>query len=317
MSTNSNNQGRAYEYAWIYALYNALHTERKTRISANSSLDANMRAWSAMTSDMQKLLKVSANAAIDTILELEPRMKENNDDELLLEFQRDTAGVQGDVRDIIVRRDSIKWEIGLSIKHNHEATKHSRLSHALDFGEEWYGIPCSADYWRTIAPIFNYLKIEKGKGKRWSDLNDKEGEIYIPLLKAFIEEVNRAYDSDSELPRKIVEYLIGTKDYYKVIGCDRKRLTIVRTFNLHGTLNKSSKLKISTISVPVVELPTEIVTLKRKTGSTNTVEMYLNNGWQLSFRIHNSTTKVEPSLKFDIQFIGMPVSILNIECQWK
>ena len=96
MSTNSNNQGRAYEYAWIYALYNALHTERKTRISANSSLDANMRAWSAMTSDMQKLLKVSANAAIDTILELEPRMKENNDDELLLEFQRDTAGVQGD-----------------------------------------------------------------------------------------------------------------------------------------------------------------------------------------------------------------------------
>ena len=44
--------------------------------------------------------------------------------------------------------------------------------------------------------------------------------------------------------------------------------------------------------------------------------MYLNNGWQLSFRIHNASTKVEPSLKFDVQFIGMPVSILNIECKW-
>lgn len=45
--------------------------------------------------------------------------------------------------------------------------------------------------------------------------------------------------------------------------------------------------------------------------------MYLNNGWQLSFRIHNASSKVEPSLKFDVQFIGMPVSILNFECKWK
>ena len=36
-----------------------------------------------------------------------------------------------------------------------------------------------------------------------------------------------------------------------------------------------------------------------------------------SFRIHNASTKVEPSLKFDIQFIKMPTSILNIECQWQ
>jgi len=44
--------------------------------------------------------------------------------------------------------------------------------------------------------------------------------------------------------------------------------------------------------------------------------MYLNNGWQLSFRIHNASTIVEPSLKFDVQLIGMPVTILSIECQW-
>ncbi|MEE0273575.1 MAG: HaeIII family restriction endonuclease [Coprococcus eutactus] len=52
-------------------------------------------------------------------------------------------------------------------------------------------------------------------------------------------------------------------------------------------------------------------------GSTNAVEMFLDNGWQLSFRIHNASTKVEPSLKFDVQFIGMPTSLLNIECKWK
>ena len=46
------------------------------------------------------------------------------------------------------------------------------------------------------------------------------------------------------------------------------------------------------------------------------LDTYLNNGWELSFRIHNASTLVEPSLKFDIQFIGMPLSILNIECRW-
>lgn len=30
MSTNSNDRGRAYEYAWINALYTALNTVRKT-----------------------------------------------------------------------------------------------------------------------------------------------------------------------------------------------------------------------------------------------------------------------------------------------
>ncbi len=138
----------------------------------------------------------------------------------------------------------------------------------------------------------------------------------MPLLQAFIDEVKRAYDSDNNLPRKMIEYLIGVKDYYKVVSVDNKRLTLIHTFNMHDTLNKPSSIKTSAISVPIVELPTRIVALEFKPNSTNTVEMYLDNGWQLSFRIHNASTKVETSLKFDIQFIGMPVSILNIECKW-
>ena len=33
-------------------------------------------------------------------------------------------------------------------------------------------------------------------------------------------------------------------------------------------------------------------------------------------RIHNASTKVEPSLKFDVQFVSMPMEVLNIECRW-
>lgn len=316
MSTNSNDQGRAYEYAWMNALYTKLNSIRKTKIIDNSSLAANKRAWLTVSENMQKIFKISASSAIDTILELEPLMSDSIDDELLLEFQQDGAGIKGDVRDIVIKRNDIQWEVGLSIKHNHEAVKHSRLSYKIDFGNEWFGLPCSKDYWDTIMPIFNRLKSEKKLGTNWSDILNKEQAVYVPLLKAFMDELNRAYAIDSDMPRKMVEYLIGTKDYYKVVSRDSKCLTVVHTFNMHGTLNKQSKIKISTISVPIVELPTELVALKFKSNSTNTVEMYLNNGWQLSFRIHNASTKVEPSLKFDIQFIGMPISIINIECRW-
>ena len=317
VSTKSNDQGRAYEYAWIKTLYKELCEMRKTRIVDNSSLHANEKAWALMDEEMQQTFMISAESAIDTVLEMEPKMSEGSNDELTLEFQKDGAGVKGDVRDIVIRRNDIEWEIGLSIKHNHDAVKHSRLSHKLDFGKEWFDMPCSDAYWDAVQPIFDMLKNEKDNGSRWSEINDKDEVVYVPLLQAFMDEVNRAYKEDKNMPRKMIEYLIGIEDYYKVVSRDSKRLTMIHTFNMHDTLNKPSENKVSAITVPVVELPTRLVALEFKPGSTNTVEMFLDNGWQLSFRIHSASTKVEPSLKFDVQFIGMPTSVLNIECKWK
>ena len=312
----SNDQGRAYEYAWIKTLYKALCEIRKTKIVDNSSLHANEKAWMLMDEQLQQRFLTSAEAAIDTVFEMEPRLSEKDNDELTLVFQKDGAGVKGDVRDIVIRREDIKWEIGLSIKHNHDAVKHSRLSHKLDFGKEWFDMPCSDEYWNDVSPIFNMLKNEKENGSRWSEIVEKDENVYVPLLQAFMDEVNRAYKEDKNMSRKMIEYLIGIEDYYKIVSRDSKRLTLIHTFNMHNTLNKSSKNKISAITVPVVELPTRLVALEFKPGSSNTVEMFLDNGWQLSFRIHNASKKVEPSLKFDVKFIGMPTSVLNIECKW-
>lgn len=316
MSNKSNNQGRAYEYAWIQTLYETLKKVRKTSIVDNSSLDANKRAWEVMEDDKRAIFITSAMAAVDTILELEPKMAENSADELHLEFQKDNEGIKGDVRDIVIKRSALKWEVGLSIKHNHDAVKHSRLSHKLDFGNEWFSNPCSDKYWDKVTPIFDRLKECKENRVKWSELDDKSEAVYIPLLQAFIDEITRAYTKDKELPCKMIEYLIGMKDYYKVVSHDKKKLTLIHTFNIHGTLNQPSETVVSAITVPTIELPTELIAVKLKKDSDNTVEMYLNNGWQLSFRIHNASTKVEPSLKFDIQFIGMPTNVLNIECRW-
>ena len=124
MSTNSNDQGRAYEYAWMTALYKKLAAVRKTCVVANSSLDANKRAWNAISQDKRELYALSADAAVDMVLGLEPLMKENQGT-LFLAFQKDEAGENGDVRDIVIYREDIPWEVGLSIKHNHTAVKHS------------------------------------------------------------------------------------------------------------------------------------------------------------------------------------------------
>ena len=316
MSTNSNDKGRAYEYAWINALFNALSEIRNTAIINNSSFEANKRAWNKMPPEQQKIFAASADAALKTVFEAEPCMIEKDSDMLCLEFQKDDAGKQGDVRDIVIKRNGINWQIGLSIKHNHEAVKHSRLSHKLDFGKEWYGIPCSSEYWNDISGIFNCLSDEKSNNTKWSDIKDKDKNIYTPLLKAFIAEINRAFTGDPSVPRKLIEYLIGINDYYKIISCDSKKMTLIRSFNIHGTLNKPSKVKVSALVIPIVELPTELISVRFKPDSSNTVEMYLNNGWQLSFRIHNASTFVEPSLKFDIQFIGMPASVVTFNCLW-
>lgn len=317
MSSKSNDQGRAYEYAWIETLAHELGKSRNVQIVKNSSFLANQKAWGEMGEDKQLIFLMSARAAIKTLLSLEPRMVEDDGDMLFLEAQKDEAGVAGDVRDIVVRRDQIRWEIGLSIKHNHEAIKHSRLSYRLDFGESWFHHPCSNFYWDAITPIFTMLTDAKRRKMKWSDLGNKEHGVYIPILQAFMDEINRAYKEDALLPKKMVEYLIGTNDYYKMVSFDARELTLIHTFNIYNTLGQPSKVGKSCVTIPVVDLPTELVAMKFKTGSTNTVEMYLNNGWQLSFRIHNASTKVEPSLKFDIQFIGMPKSILTFECSWQ
>ena len=316
MSNQSNDKGRAYEYICLQTLYREINGIRPAQIVENSSFDAACRAWKAIDIDTRGTLIISAKAAVATLFDMEPMILEDDGDCLELFIQPDTKGEIGDVRDIIVLRRDVCWEIGLSIKHNHFAVKHSRLGSKLDFGERWFGIPCSRQYWDDIAPIFTYLAEEKKKGKKWSELCDKENDVYIPLLNAFVDEIDRANAMYSDVPQKMVEYLLGEFDFYKVISIDNKKVTQIQTYNLRGTLNQAGRSNKPKIVVPISALPTRIVSLDFKPGSNNTVELYMDGGWQFSFRIHNASTLVEPSLKFDIQIIGMPTTIISINCSW-
>lgn len=317
MSDHSNNQGRAYEYICLLTLYEEISAIRKTEIKINSAYHAAENAWLSMSDTFKAILTQSAKATVSTIFEMEPMIIEKSDDILTLHIQTDNEGKEGDVRDIVIARQDVKWEIGLSLKHNHFAVKHSRLAKGLDFGKKWFGIECSESYWNDIKPIFDYLSQQKAENKNWKELPSKDKTVYVPLLQAFINELKRSNALDSSVPKKMVEYLLGEFDFYKVISIDSKRITQIQSYNMHGQLNHSSKTIKPRIHIPLVCLPTRIVTLEFKPNSTNTVELYMDGGWQFSFRIHNASTKVETSLKFDIQIVGMPTTIITINCSWK
>lgn len=317
MSSKSNDQGRAYEYICLHTLNNAIGRIRNSEIEKNSCYEAAEHAWNTLSGAEKALYTLSAKSTIDTIFALEPNIIEKENDVLKLYIQSDEHGEVADVRDIIIQRKDIVWEIGLSIKHNHMAVKHSRLGKVLDFGEKWYGIKCSYDYWNEVKPIFDFLDVEKSKGTYFRDLNSKEDDVYVPLLNAFMREVKKQVENDSSIPRKLVEYLLSKYDFYKVISIDSQRITTIQSFNMYGTLNLPSKTQTPTLEVPVIDLPTSLLYIGFKPKSKTTVIMSFDNGWQFSFRIHNAKDIVESSLKFDIQIAGIPADVdVKFNCKW-
>ncbi len=310
--------GHAYEYICTNELEKYLSKYVDVKIEKTSTYAVGMEAWDILDKRTQETLRESARAILESFTELEPNLidaKEN--DTLIINIQSDLEGISGDVRDIVISKKKTNWEIGISLKHNHFAVKHSRLSGSIDFCERWFGGNCSKEYFDKIQPIFDMLEEEKENGKKWSEIKNKADAVYVPILEAFLDEIKRSYAKDKDMPKKMVEYLLGKYDFYKVISLDSKRITRIQPFNIRGDLNKPSERFKPKIIVPQTHLPTRLISAEMKPGSTNTVEMFLDNGWQFSFRIHSAATLVETSLKFDIQLMGMPTSIMTINCMWK
>lgn len=317
ITNNSTTNGKAYEYACILSLKEIVSKYRNVKIIENSSMSIARERYNTISDNEKHIMLKSAQAGINAILTMEPRIIEDGSDDLEISLQSDDAGIIGDVRDVLVIRKSIDWEIGISVKHNHYALKHSRLSMDLDFGKKWFNIPCSDEYFKEIKPYFQQLKDLKQQKVMWRDIENKDERFYIPILKAFMNELSKKYkENGSEVTKRMISYLIGINDFYKLIGIDTQRITRIIPFNMYGTLNKPAKNNNPDQEVQILELPTRIVELDFKKNSSTTLELIMDNGWQISFRIHNASSKVEPSLKFDVQLIGQPTALFVIDMPW-
>ncbi|GAA8814839.1 hypothetical protein HpRN112_07890 [Helicobacter pylori] len=310
MSDKSNNQGRAYEYAWCLALEQKLSVFKKVIVDKQNGFNAANRAYESLEKSLQERYLESAKQGVLLLLDCEPLLSEvigSSQNEITLSLQKDKLGEIGDVRDILIYFD--RFCIGLSIKHNHDAIKHSRLSKDLDFGEKWLGVGVSQNYKDTIKPLFERLENAKKEGMLWRDFPNKEQEIYAPLLQAFKKEVLRIDENKkNKVPQKMVEYLLGKYDFYKAILLEREQKTKLEAYHFNNTLNRNVKNKPKRI-IPLSKLPTRMIYFDFKPKSFNTLELVLDEGWSFSLRIHNASSRVEPSLKFDIKLLSKPESV--------
>lgn len=305
--------GKAFEYALIAEFYERLSLVANISIRENQHYYNAKRCFEAVSNNDKEKFLLNANFAVNLLVGLEPRLSNNLDqkDILELEIVGDAEGQTGDVRDVLAIRSTQKWEIGISAKNNHRAVKHSRLSNNIDFGLKWLQTPCSIDYFKEIQPVFNYLseiKKESNSKRKWNEIGNYHNSVYVPILDAFRKELLRLdKDNPGIIASRLVNYLIGFQDFYKVIK--GRNAVEVQAFNLHGSLNRPFKTKKPIAKIERIKLPTRLIDIAYIENSKTTLLVTLDQGWQITFRIHNASSRVESSLKFDINLLSSPRSL--------
>ena len=153
------------------------------------------------------------------------------------------------------------------------------VNKGYNWGKEWLNVSCSGNYMRDVCAILNQYQDNRNK-----DI------LYKSYLTAFKNEFVKI--SNDETPSCLLKLIISEEDS-----------------NLFQIVDKK-------IKVPKIKLPTRIIELAFKEKSKTTLILTMNNGWSISFRIHNASTKVEPSLKFDIQLKSKPEDIFYLNTKW-
>ncbi|MEZ4486216.1 MAG: HaeIII family restriction endonuclease [Cyanobacteriota/Melainabacteria group bacterium] len=317
MTAKASKHGKAFEYALLSELEIEIKGNAKFSIEKNTQYDNALASFESIDSREAEAYRAAARAGVLMLLRREPLILNPATDRSVLNIciQSDQEGGRGDVRDIVLKRSAENWEIGISAKKDHKALKSSRLSSDIDFGTKWLEHPCSKKYKDEVNQIFDSLSSKTGV-TTWNDLGDYKLEVYEQILHSFKDELERIYREDkAAMPERLIRYLIGRFDFHKImkIGLD----THLQSFNLNGDLGKKADKIKPRPSSNKLPLPKEIYKIQLKGNeSRNTLILACDQGWLISFRIHNASTKIEKSLKFDINLEGQPYKLETQISPW-
>lgn len=281
--------GKAWEYGLARKFADLLHVP----FPINNPSKCGQKAYESLSDEGQHHADLAAGEAAEFLLAHDDRLLKKPQS---IRMQSDMRGAQGDVRDIIIATETD--EIGLSAKHRHTDLKHPRVSSTIDWPYLWTGESATQEYWRDVRPLFRSLEVSDVE--KWRDLPDKDGDYYMPFLHAFKNELGRQYErKGAPIATHFMRYMIGRYDFYKVVK-ENGNVSLT-AFNIHNSLGWGKR----------VPLPTEIRHVDMKPGSTNTILVQFNHGWELSMRIHNADSRLTTSLKFAVGLEGQPPRLTN------
>lgn len=308
MAKKQTDSGKALEYCFASEYYNhLLSLGLNVTLLEDIHFVKTQNSFNSFTTIEQNQYLIAAQSTISSMLKIEPALLNQISvaDNLEISIAADAAGKAGDVRDIIFKRNN--WQIGFSVKNNHDAAKHSRLSSNINFGNDWLGYSCSSNYFNDVNVIFNSLRSDMATNSlyKWSAYPNKETSIYLPILNAFRKELLALNGTCPFVPKKLLSYLIGRNSFYKIIKRDTYNLVVVKGYNMNKDLGRAYNGNSSVCGIPSIQYPTRIIEFELN-GSNTTLFMTLDKGWQISFRIHSADKYLQDSLKFDISLIGNP-----------
>ena len=287
--------GRAFEYG----LAQAFRKTNKARIYPPDNLAGIKAAYEKQSdTERQRIDLASGEAAIFIACHDDNAHTANS-----VYLPSNAEGQRGDVRDLVLKGGGS--DVGISAKNRHKAVKHSRLSDKIDFGKRWADHPNSSHYWKEVKPIFKMLRDIRDSSYStalFRDIENKSATVYAPVLMAFEDELVRlCEDYRSVFVKRLFQYLLGKHDHYKVVK--ENGTVAIQSININGSLGWGKKWRI----------PDRVADIQRPSGRRNMLHVAFSGGWLLSFRLHNASSRVEPSLKFDIQFVGMPQDVARHE----
>ncbi|MDM0740113.1 HaeIII family restriction endonuclease [Clostridium perfringens] len=273
--TASNTLGRAFEYALCKKIdSNFTNITLTDRAVVEQSKDK--RYYDALNSDEKSKYDISTNRICSEWLNL--KLIDSNI--YTLDRLPDSAGVNGDVTDI--RLESPNAIINISLKHNHNALKHPRLTrvpkwidintdnkYASDYKNIWDSFLSKANTLSSTATLFNELiAIED---------NFVFDNLYNPLCKLVSNYLTKNIKTSSQV-ESLFKFMVGKYDFYKII--DNPDYVLIQDF-IDLKMPKNVKIEQTDKSY---------------------IKMTFNNGVILNLRIHTASSRISTkSVKFDVR----------------
>ena len=268
---------KANRFAIAYQCANLFNSN--TQLVDNLEFQRAKSAFRLLSSEKQKALTKNAINCISVLKKYDGNLKSAKS----VVIQHDKAYRSNDPRDILVETEG--GEIGITSRNSSDFLKCSKVSRNFDFGKIWYDKPCSSYYWQAVNPVFDDL--ESRDKQFWKNIRNKHDDYYMPILRAFLDEVIRSADAS-----KLFHYLLGGKDYYRIVS--ERRYLYITPHNINGRLNFGSK----------IHLPNRIASTYIDPKCKTRANIVFDNYWTITFQLCNPTALIQPWLMFNICILG-------------